>query len=63
MWGDTELIRLALEALCLLAGSITAAVVARRRSAMIGALAGFVAGVVLWLLLLVVQLRWFANWS
>jgi len=63
MWSNDELTRFALEAACLLFGTIVASVVARRRGVSLGVLAGFASGCVLWLAMFAAQLRWFANWQ
>ena len=63
MWGDDELLRLGLEAVCLVVASVTAALVARRSDLVMGTVAGFAAGVICWLAMLVIGLRWFGSWS
>jgi hypothetical protein len=63
MWSNDEVVRLALEAACLLFGTIVASLIAKRKGVGLGALTGFVGGCVLWLLMFAVQLRGFANWQ
>ena len=63
MWGPDEILRLELEALCLLFGVVVASMVSKRRGTALGILAGFTGGVAFWLLTFVIQLRWFAIWS
>ena len=63
MWSNDELIRLALEAVCLISASIAAALIARRGNLWAATLVGVAAGVLTWLILLAIQLRFFAKWS
>jgi len=63
MWGNQELIRLALEAVCIVVASLAGALVARRTSIALATATGAAAGIAAWLVLFAVQLRWFANWS
>ena len=62
MWSDQEIVRLALEAVCLLLGAAVASFAARGKGVVLGTVLGFLAGSGLWLLMFLVQLRWFANW-
>ena len=63
MWSDEEIVRLALEAACLLAGAAVASLVARRKGVAMGTAMGFLAGSVLLFVMFLIQFRWFANWS
>ena len=63
MWSNDELIRLALEAVCLIPASVAAALIARRGNLWVATLVGVAAGVLTWLILFAIQLRFFANWS
>ncbi len=64
MWSNSEIMRLALEALCLLLGTTVASLAARRKGIALGVFAGFLSGLCsLWFLMFAAQLRCFANWQ
>jgi hypothetical protein len=61
---DPDLLRATLELFGVSLGAVTvASFISRRRTLLSGIAAGFAVAVLLWLIVLFVELRWFARWG